>query len=120
MAVTIAQIDSFTSKLKALLANGFEATLTMEAIKGEAFVTLKAGLGCLWQVPQIRHKIKRRDHAYYRGHEKRKLERPQAVKANTKVVDASNVEENFKGNGVLENISVESGAEEVLGVQEKY
>ena len=58
MDVTIAEIDSFTSKLKALLANGFEATLTMEAIKVEAFVTLKAGLGCLWQVPQIRHKIK--------------------------------------------------------------
>ena len=51
-----------------------------------------------------------RSPAYYRGQEKRKLERQQAVKANTKVVDASNVEENFKGNSVLENTSVESGA----------
>ena len=68
---------------------------------------------------QTQNQMKRpRSPAYYRRQEKRKLERQQAVKANTKVVDASNVEENFKGNSVLENMSVESGAEEVLGVQE--
>ena len=42
---TLNEIDSFTLKFKSLLANGFKATLTFEAVEGEAFATLKAALG---------------------------------------------------------------------------
>ena len=41
------EIDSFTLKFKSLLGNGFKATLTFEAEDGEAFATLKAGLGSI-------------------------------------------------------------------------
>ena len=44
MAAMTAEIDSFTSKFKSLLVNGFKATLTFEAENGEASITLKAGL----------------------------------------------------------------------------
>ena len=87
---TIAEIDSFTSKFKALLANGFAATLTVEAIQGEAFITLKSGLGSqLWKplapsgsLDQVQTHIKRpRSPAYYRRQEKRKLARVKVLKA---------------------------------------
>ena len=39
------EIDSFTTKFKALLSSGHEATLTFEADGGKVFATLKAGLG---------------------------------------------------------------------------
>ena len=54
MATTLSEIDSFTAKFKALMVKGFKATLTVEAIDGEAFITLKAGLGpkCLSSVQE--------------------------------------------------------------------
>ena len=42
--VSIRELDSFVTKFKHLLHNGFEATLSMEANMGKAFVVLKAGL----------------------------------------------------------------------------
>ena len=41
------ELDSFLSKFKHLQFAGIEATLTIESKNGEAFVTLKAGLGHL-------------------------------------------------------------------------
>ena len=38
------ELDSFVTKFKHLLHNGFEATLSMESKMGKAFVILKAGL----------------------------------------------------------------------------
>ena len=54
MVVSIAsasEIDSFTLKFKNLLANGFKASLLLEADNCDAFVTLKAGLGFSQAVP---------------------------------------------------------------------
>ena len=44
-AAVITEIDSFSSKFKALVANGLKATLTLEADGSEVFATLKAGIG---------------------------------------------------------------------------
>ena len=41
------EIDSFYTKFKHLLNAGYDATISFEARKGEAFVTLHAGLGLL-------------------------------------------------------------------------
>ena len=41
------EIESFVSKFKNLQFAGFKALLPLEADNGEAFVTLKANLGCL-------------------------------------------------------------------------
>ena len=38
------ELDSFYTKFKHLLNSGYNATLTLESIRGEAFVCLKAGL----------------------------------------------------------------------------
>ena len=35
------EIDSFTTKFKLLLSNGYKATLTFESVEGEVFATLK-------------------------------------------------------------------------------
>ena len=48
--VTFEEIDSFVFKYKQLLVNGFKASLDLEAQDGEAFVTLKAGLGCFQNI----------------------------------------------------------------------
>ena len=88
MATTISEIDSFMSKFKCLLANGVKATLTLEAVEGEAFVTLKAGLGSNL-VPTMSLKPhgpllnlkKPRSPSYFRRQEKRKQERQKAVEA---------------------------------------
>ena len=42
---TYLEIDSFYTKFKNLLVSGFKASLTLESQDGEAFATLKAGLG---------------------------------------------------------------------------
>ena len=76
MATT--EIDSFYVKFKALFVAGFKATLTIEAEEGEAFITLKAGVGkitnkfnatrnqsrpCSRRSPSyFRRQIKRREH----------------------------------------------------------
>ena len=77
------EMESFLCKFKNLQYAGFKATLTFEAENGEAFVTLKAGLGCLpppqyahpgyhghGHVPQVY-----RAPAYYRRQERRKAAR---------------------------------------------
>ena len=85
MAATLSEIDSFTAKFKALMMKGVKAILTVEAIEGEALITLKAGLGlkCLLHVhenPQPLYK-KPRSPAYFRRQAKRKLKRQCGLKA---------------------------------------
>jgi len=113
MAVTIAEIDSFTSKFKALLANGLEATLKIEAVKGEVFVTLKAGLERkVWTPPSVtsEHMKKPRSPSYYLRQEKRKLERQQGMKAEKGTADVVGATDTL--------LLVETGSEEAPGVQE--
>ena len=131
MAVTLIEIDSFTSKFKALLANGFQATLTLEAVEGEAFVTLRAGLGKkVWPtvagtpVPK-QDLIKRpRSPSYYRRQEKRKLDRQQIIMAEAEVADAevaaakNSADNYFEGSSNTENVVTKSGAEKALTTPE--
>ena len=108
MPSVIAEIDSFTTKFKALLANGFKATLTLEANEGEIFATLKAGLGCKLlpaaQAGEVLLEPKRpvkhtRSPAYFRRQEKRKLERIQNMKA-----EEANTAVSAKGNEALDSM----------------
>ena len=45
--MTYCEVDSFVTKFKYLCHAGIKATLTVDADNGEAFVTLKAGLGLI-------------------------------------------------------------------------
>ena len=44
---TMKEIDSFVYKFKQLLSNGFKASLSLEADRCDAILTLKAGIGLL-------------------------------------------------------------------------
>ena len=84
MSSVLTEIDSFTTKFKALLSSGYEATLTLEADGGQVFATLKAGLGHnlfpAVKAADSKCKIKRpRSPAYFRRQEKRKLEKMQLI-----------------------------------------
>ena len=96
------------------MANGLEATLKIEAVKGEAFVTLKAGLGRkVWPPSSVtsEHMKKLRSPSYYRRQEKRKLERQQGMKAEKATADVVV--------GATDTLLlVETGSEEAPGVQE--
>ena len=106
-AAVITEIDSFSSKFKALVANGLKATLTLEADGSEVFATLKAGIGSnlltAVQAAAMRetHSFMKRSRspAYYRRQEKRKLERLQGIKAE----QAKTVVTHTIKNAVLEN-----------------
>ena len=91
MAATLSEIDSFTAKFKALMMKGVKVTLTVEAIEGEVFITLKAGLRlkCLSQVHENPSPLYKRPRspAYFRRQAKRKLERQYALKADEVKVD---------------------------------
>ena len=41
------EIDSFVTKFKQLMSNGFKASLTLESEDGDVSVVMKAGLGCV-------------------------------------------------------------------------
>ena len=83
---TNVEIDSFTSKFKALLFNGIQASLSFESKDGEAFVVLKAGLGsCHVTKTEMKHHHeyfnfkKSRSPSYQRRQEKRRLEKLSSV-----------------------------------------
>ena len=80
------ELDSFLSKFKHLQFAGIEATLTVESKNGEAFVTLKAGLGHLQPPvgfpPPHGYGVPRRVHrgpAYFRRQERRKAAQVEAA-----------------------------------------
>ena len=81
------ELDSFLLKFKHLQFAGIEATLTVESKNGEAFVTLKAGLGYLqppigFPPPPEYHGRPRRVNrgpAYFRRQERRKAARVEAA-----------------------------------------
>ena len=91
MAATLSKIDRFTAKFKALMMKGVKVTLPVEAIEGEVFITLKAGLRlkCLSQVHENPSPLYKRPRspAYFRRQAKRKLERQRALKAEEVKVD---------------------------------
>ena len=76
--VTIAEIDSFTSKFRTLLYNGLQASLSFESKEGEAFVVLKASLGSCIKNEAEHHPQyfrKSRGPSYYRRQEKRRIDK---------------------------------------------
>ena len=86
------ELDSFLTKFKSLQFAGIEATLTVESKNGEAFVTLKAGLGYLQPPPDGfppprgyhghgRHQRVHRGPAYFRRQERRKAAKDQVEAA---------------------------------------
>ena len=96
------EMESFLSKFKNLQFAGYKATLTFEAEDGEAFVTLKAGLGCLpppEYTPPGYHG--HGDHgprvyrapAYYRRQERRKAARAAAEQEARQAEQVCEVEE---------------------------
>ena len=87
------EIDSFISKFKYLWGAGFEASLTLEAKKGEASVTLKAGLGFPFPPPPFGQK---RGPSYWRRQERRRKARenqPEAEEARFDVQENRKVAE---------------------------
>ena len=70
------EIDSFVLKFRNLCHAGLKATLTLEADNGQAFVSLKAGLGCLLPPfpppPTPVYPSHPRSPSYYRRQERRK------------------------------------------------
>ena len=75
------EIESFLTKFKSLLYSGYNATLTLESKKGEAFICLKAGLGpvsipsssdCKAQTSQKLKPLKHRSPSYRRRQERRR------------------------------------------------
>ena len=93
------EIESFVGKFKHLCHAGFKATLNIEADHGEAFVTLRAGLGSIpppfypsrhpRQTPQAY-----RGPAYQRRQERRKAARTAAENVAKHAEDANDVPPN--------------------------
>ena len=65
------EVDNFVNTFKFLCSAGNKATLTIEASEGEAFVTLKTGLGHIVP-PCLIKKSYRRGPSYQRRQERRK------------------------------------------------
>ena len=112
------ELDSFYLKFKGLLHAGWKATLTLEAVNGEAFVSLKAGLGFIngssfsqssdsdeEQHPS--NKKKKRNRSYKRRQEKRKTNRIQGQESKHSVAekvtmeDPEPISENMKASNVV-------------------
>ena len=72
------EVDSFVNKFKFLCSAGYKATLTIEASEGEAFVTLKTGLGHIVPPCPIK-KSYRRGPSYQRRQERRQAARAAAA-----------------------------------------
>ena len=70
------KFESFVHKFRNLCFAGLKATLTLEADNGQAFVSLKAGLGCLSSPyplsPSPAYPSKPRRLSYQRQQERRK------------------------------------------------
>ena len=76
------EVDSFVNKFKFLCSAGYKATLTIEASEGEAFVTLKTGLGHIVPPCPIK-KSYRRGPSYQRRQERRQAARAAAAAASS-------------------------------------
>ena len=72
------EVDNFVNKFKFLCSAGYKATLTIEASEGEAFVTLKTGLGHIVPPCPIK-KSYRRGPSYQRRQEQRQAARAAAA-----------------------------------------
>ena len=124
------ELDSFLSKFKHLQFAGIEATLTIESKNGEAFVTLKAGLGYLqpphgFPPPRGYYDRQHRVHrgpAYFRRQERRKAARVEAAEQDDTNSQAEEVREvGVSEENVLQEVNnvAEKAAEEVCEDAEK-
>ena len=94
---TSLEINSFVSKFKFLLANGFKATLTISAEHGQAVVNLNACVGSLNSIQENGNHIFRtpqqhgrpRNQAYFRRQEKRRV-----LRQNNSVAEEATIESN--------------------------
>ena len=102
------EIESFVLKFKNLCHAGLKATLTLEAENGEAFVSLKAGIGCLHPPFPPPHSpgypSQPRSPSYYRRQERRK--------ATTAAAKQSSVAEETQTNEIKENVANKELSEE--------
>ena len=125
---TSAEINSFVSKFKFLLASGFKASLTISAENGEAIVNLNANLGSLDFIPENRNQYfhtpgqhgRPRNQAYLRRQENRKVTRHDISLAEEARVVHHNKTIPTVNEYVAEqvtNISDKSTAEEVVGTE---
>ena len=75
------EIDSYVMKFKFLLNDGFKAYLNVEAKDGEAYITLKVGLGCIQHLSKSTHSfsyadcVKQRSPSYYQRQDRRRQSR---------------------------------------------
>ena len=119
------EIDSFITKFKHLMFNGFKASLNIETEDGEAFVVLKAGLGCIKNpsnCPPSNYvgSNKSRSPAYYRRQERRWKDRlNNSVKIETtvpteSVVEKDATEENHAEKACNNKVEVAAASEAVI------
>ena len=109
------EIDSFVMKFKFLLSNGFKASLNVEAQDGEAYITLKAGLGRIQHLsksaPSFSYAdcVKQRSPSYYRRQDRRRQSRQNmtgGVVAECQDMSEIDVDKGVK-NSATENSSAE-------------
>ena len=99
------EIDSFVLKFKNLCYAGLKATLTLDAENGEAFVSLKAGLGYLGHKPPSTF----RGPSYFRRQERRKAAAKQHLEAEKAPPnDVSGNDENLKTPDEKDEVSEEA------------
>ena len=114
------EIDSFVLKFKYLCHAGYKASLSLESDNGEAFVSLKAGLGCL-PPPLLLPPARGHDHdqrlpsrhrgpAYTRRQERRRAATKLQVEADKALNESS--ESEHVANGEYNEIT-----EEVIGTE---
>ena len=132
MAKSNIEIDSFVMKFKFLLNNGFKASLNVEAQDGEAYITLKAGLGRIQHLksaPSFSYAdcVKQRSPSYYRRQDRRRQSRQNMTggvvaechdtsEINVDKCIKSNSTENSSAEIALENLEELSTAEEAIDV----
>lgn len=139
--MTYREVDNFVTKFKNLCHAGVKATLTVEAENGEAFVTLKAGLGPIpppRHVPGHGHQSRHRGPSYQRRQERRQAAREAAEldRLSTEVVvdrpppngagladiasNVSRAEEQAEEAISLSDTSVEDSNEKVKHSEQEY
>ena len=105
------EVDSFVTKFKNLWSAGFKATLTIEAVNGEASVHLMSSLGALQ--PRHHHGPHPRGPAYQRRQERRHQAARVAAAVGQSISPTEQVRETpQEGNAPADEASAEPGNNE--------
>ena len=99
------EIDSFVAKFKSLWHAGLKASLTVEAEHGQAFVTLRAGLGSL---PPSHFPRQQTPRPYKGPAYKRRQERRQAAQAAADIVGAHSEQVSDSSDNDAVNVALEA------------